>query len=226
MFNLNREEAVLLLGGVSSPVLRKLKRRTLISFMPSFVVSRYSPRTEIRPVPLEIAIPESLGSMSSLGELKDPGLSAVLALVIERRIHPIIQRLLPRLHKVALTLSVAGFAYSLVSSSPVYQARRRRINLASLFWGVIAIYILSLSYRNFERGQDGELTRSKVRKILRFIHNQLFGGPGETSIPATPSTGVSSVRSEMSSPTNNETDIRAIYWELSVCAPPRYCNTT
>lgn len=221
MFNLNREEAVLLLGGVSSPILRKLKRRTILSFMPSCIIARYSPKAVKEPISLSIAIPASLNSMSSLGEVEDPGLSTVLAVITERRLHPVLKSLMPRLRRAAYTISVTCLAYSLLSSSVSFRQRRRRLNIAPLLWGLIVIYMLSLSYREFDDGQEGLVTRSKVRKILRFIQSQ-FIGEIESAVPVTPSTDVSSVRSPISSPRNSSAEISSIYWELSMCTVPAF----
>jgi len=221
MFNLNRDEAVLLLGGVSSPILKRIKKRTILSFLPEPLISRYCPNTSERLKHISIK-PQNSGSgvIGSFDDIDDPGLSSVLAMVVERRLHPFVQHIVPKMRRAALTISLSGLAYSILSSSSIFKAGRSHIKLAPILWTLAAVYVISLSSGDPDTQLGATIRRSKLRQLLRFIQSRLLGIEEYTGHPMTPSTDADSASGDTVIPKESIRQSRSIHWEIGMCSVP------
>ena len=159
VFDLNREEAVVLMGGVATPWMKRLRQRTVLSFLPDSIKTRYAP--DLRP-PLTLhhsstnsepwmgksrpAIPSiDLGTKSSLESLqtaKGSSLSFVLASILKARLRPRLVKAGPKVKRVALKLALGFLLYSLVSRTQRWRNLRAKINLSPVFWSAVVIYLV------------------------------------------------------------------------------------
>jgi len=161
---------------MSSPILRSLRKRTLLSFMPNFIATRYSPINTPSTYFAEGKEPvQSSNSVLISSDHRDMGLSAVLAVVIERKMRPMVRRLLPKMGRIGLTISLAALTVSLLEYSKSIRATRFRLRLVPAFWALLSVYFLSVSRGQVDQKGNNPSNRYTFRKLLRLIQSQIFG---------------------------------------------------
>ena len=176
VFDLNREEAVVLMGGVGTPWMRKLRRRTVISLLPGSLITRYAPDlkppvvlhpsiTNLVQDPSSRVLPtvdddssaesdrQQTHSRSSANTAplfrktsKQASLSAVLAEILEARFRPALVKAGPRVRRVAIKVALVFFVYSVISRTKRWRMIRARINCSATFWALTATYLLVLPF--------------------------------------------------------------------------------
>ena len=166
IFDLNRDEAVVLMGGISPPFAKRWKRRTFISFWPDFLRKRYNPKDSSMSLERTF-LGASTNSFQSMPTNSISSLSSIILKLLESRIKQGLMGLNPYMSRLALQLSLVAFIYSLLQRTAFYRKTVSKLPISTFLYLFVIVYVLN-SQKSI---LDSVLRPGDIKKLNRVTYS-------------------------------------------------------